>query len=400
VLGGPHVTLAPESALISPNIDYGVRGECETMIAALAGAIHSRRRPHDLPGLIFRDNGRIIMNPVPELVEDLDSLPLPDKQLFERTVSITNDYMTMTTRGCIFNCTFCCNHAFKKNHPGQKYWRVRSVDSVIEELGAMLSRYRFRQVYFVCPLFPPDKNWVADFAEKYSKKIHRPFYCFGHINFFDREYASLLRAAGCKDIEFGIQTLNEEIRRGMLNRGETNEKLEEALSICGETGLHCDVDAILGLPGEKDEDYRQCIAFYSRFRAIRRVKTFYLTLFPGTDLLDRAIELGLLPRRAKEDIAAGNIGDYFHQRMVKSNIEEWKLDAFEKLLRLLPIAPKRLIVWLSSEKHLRAAARIPTPLVKFIELLNLVRLRDLRLSFYIRLFSKHIFLHIIGRRSA
>lgn len=400
VIGGSHITLVPQSAMLSPDMDYGVWGEAEKMIVSFVSRIEGEGSLEDVPGLIFRRGEEIRVNPVAPLEDDLDSLPFPDKRLFEHALNISDDYMTLTSRGCIFNCSYCCEHYMKEMYRGQVFRRVRSVESLMGELRTMYRRYHFSEVYFACPMFPPKKEWVSDFAEKYRKEIGKPFWCFGHINFFDREYAELLRDAGCRNVEFGIQTLNEDVRRNVLAREETNERLAEALDICDRVGLHYDVDAIFHLPGEKEEDYERAVRFYARFKNIHRIKVFNLTLFPGTRIVDYAVRHGYIDEETHRAMSEGRLGDFFHLPMLRSPLEKWKLKAYENLLRLLPILPEGLILRLLRPRALRGVSYFPGFFVRSLEMLNLVKRKDLRLVLYLKIYARHFFLHLTGRRRA
>jgi len=46
----------------------------------------------------------------------------------------TSSYNVYASRGCPYKCSYCANHVFASNYPGKKYYRVRSVDNVINEI--------------------------------------------------------------------------------------------------------------------------------------------------------------------------------------------------------------------------------------------------------------------------
>jgi anaerobic magnesium-protoporphyrin IX monomethyl ester cyclase len=400
VIGGVHITLAPESALFGKAIDYGIRGEAESVISAFADCIAAGRSPDHLAGLIYRKNGTTATNPPAPLVRELDAIPFPDKQLVEHAVSIKDDYMTVASRGCPNACSYCCEHAFRGSYPDEGYHRVRSVDNLMEELCVMKTRYRFSEVFFSSPIFPGDKVWVEKFSKRYRKEIGVPFWCFAHVNNIDRDYARLMKEAGCRMLEFGVQTVNETLRRETLGRLETNERITRAFRDCDAEGQWYDIGHIINLPGETESDYGDAVRFYRGFKKIHRIKVFNLTLFPGTVLLEKAFRDGLIDEATHESIQRGKTGDYFHFAGVKSALPAWKVKAYGHLIRLLPILPRKWTSLLARPGSLRLTALIPTMAVRLLELAYLIRIRDLRLAVFWKVYCRNSLLLAAGKRSA
>jgi len=400
LLGGIHPTLAPEYALSGTPMDYAFRGEAESVIVRLAERLGSGASPDDIPGVIYRDKGEVRFNPPAPLVENLDSLPFPDKQLFAHSINIRDDYMTLTSRGCPFQCAYCCEHIMKGMYDAGKYLRLRSVDNLMDELGRMKSEYKYTEVFFCSPVFPGDREWVAEFSRRYRREIGVPFWCFAHTEFVDAEYARLLREAGCWMIEFGVQTLNESLRRDVIRRKETNERIARAFRDCDAAGLPYDVDNIFYLPGEQESDYELAVRFYAGFKHLHRVKIFNLTLFPGTAMTETALERGLIDAAGLEAIKQGETGDYFHMAALSSPVPGWKIRAYGNLLRLLPLLPGKSVLKMLNPVGLRCASLIPIPAIRLLKLFYLAQLRDPRFILYAKLYARHFIKFILRKRTA
>lgn len=83
MMGGPHVTFTAEETLARiPQIDVIVRGEGEMTMLDLANSIKKGESYHDIKGITFRDNDRILSTPNRPLLTDLDSLAFPAYQHF------------------------------------------------------------------------------------------------------------------------------------------------------------------------------------------------------------------------------------------------------------------------------------------------------------------------------
>lgn len=119
-----------------PNIHVIVRGEAEQVIREIVAG----GPLENIPGLSFRQNGRIIHNKN-ACLPDVATLPYPDRSLRKHTyrwdqhgVRLTNKTFDtlLTTRGCPFKCKFC---TFSLNPLGQKReYTERPLESVIAEL--------------------------------------------------------------------------------------------------------------------------------------------------------------------------------------------------------------------------------------------------------------------------
>ncbi len=152
VFGGIHATLVPETVIQNEYIDFVVVGEGFHALPELAEAISLNSGVSGIDNLWFKKNNTIIRNRPRPPVSDLDALPFPDKSLFEKNVNYEDDYMIITSLGCAFSCSYCCE-SFLNRLYRHKFFRRRSVESVMEELITMKRRYNFKEVMFNDALF-------------------------------------------------------------------------------------------------------------------------------------------------------------------------------------------------------------------------------------------------------
>ncbi|HDN63148.1 MAG TPA: hypothetical protein ENF56_04215, partial [Candidatus Bathyarchaeota archaeon] len=107
VMGGPHVTFLAEETLRNPQVDVVVRREGEMTMKEIARRL--LRENGDLgnvKGITYRREGHIISNPERPLIEDLDSLPFPARELFPLDRYRVPGTL-ITSRGCPSKCIFC-----------------------------------------------------------------------------------------------------------------------------------------------------------------------------------------------------------------------------------------------------------------------------------------------------
>lgn len=140
LLGGVHATLNPDEALASC-FDAICVGEGEFSTLELVTRIERGEDITDIPGLWIRRGSAVERNPPRSFLEDLDSLPFPDRDMWQPWIRAADDVRytsILLGRGCPFLCTYCCNHAIRMRGSG-KYVRVRSARNIIEEIEAITS---------------------------------------------------------------------------------------------------------------------------------------------------------------------------------------------------------------------------------------------------------------------
>ena len=242
IAGGVHPTLVPEETLQQPTVDIVCVGEGEGAIVELADALAASRTPAGIRNLWWKQpDGTVERNPLRPLA-DLDALPFPDREVYdylhlhhERQGEAT----MMVSRGCPYACAYCCNEALRKVYRGLgKPVRFRSVPLVIAELRAVLDTYPFIERFvFDDDILPLRRDWFRDFAQAYKREIGRPFACNLRPNLADEEIVGLMRDAGCEEVRFGIESGNDEIRNGLLNRRLSREEIVRAIDLCHQAGM-------------------------------------------------------------------------------------------------------------------------------------------------------------------
>ena len=128
ILGGVGPAAVEEKVLQRfPWIDIIVKGEAEITFPELMQALLAGQQPVGIPGVIYRDHGRIIRNPDRERITNLDRIPLP---AFDRVdLSQYAGYGVVSSRGCPYRCTFC-GVAPIWGHTAYH----RSIDNIIHEI--------------------------------------------------------------------------------------------------------------------------------------------------------------------------------------------------------------------------------------------------------------------------
>lgn len=394
VFVGLHPSLVPERVMCDTFVDVVIRGEAENVINPLLAAIGGCGPMEDIGNLSYRRDGAIVHTPMAPLV-DLDALPLPDKDLFQLYVSHGLSYAAMVSRGCPYHCTFC-EETCARNLYDARYYRRKSVATVMAELVAGKRRYHFREVTFKDSYLSGHKGWLAELMERYRREIGVPFKCFCTISGFDRETARLLKQGGCYSIEFGLQTWNSRIRREVLDRVETNEQAVEAFAACAAEKLWYDVDHMFNLPGETEQDHIEGAACYRGLCYLNRVKVHYLVYLPTAPIVEHGVASALLPADAPQRLAEGWESDFYDQ--AAGGVEQRRIvSAYAALYKLLPGLPDGVFRWLMRGGRVDRLRRIPGPAMALLQAVLALRSGDLRFLAYLGLYPAKILAAVVDR---
>jgi tRNA A37 methylthiotransferase MiaB len=137
-------------------------------------------------------------------------------------------------------------------------------------------------------LFTFYRPYVEKFCQAYKKISPLPFVVNSHVGFFDHRRARSLADANCKIVKFGVESGSERIRRQILQRRMTNEKIVDAINTAHQHGLHTSVFLMIGLPNETRDDVMATIRLTARARPGRYRWSFFFP-FPGTKAYELSV---------------------------------------------------------------------------------------------------------------
>lgn len=294
--GGPHPTFFPEMIEDDPLVDGVCVGEGEGALLDLANALDAGGPYHTLPNWHFRWNGEIVRNPVRDAISDLDTLPMPDRALiyeYDSTTAQSPIKHFITGRGCPYDCTYCFNHAWAKIYHDGRRVRRRSVDLVLDEVAEVRARWPLGFVVFLDDTFILQKGWMAEFAEKYPRRIGLPFFCNVRANLVKPELVAQLRQAGCVSVGMGIETADDHLRNQVLKRNMSREQIVGACRMLREAGIAVLTTNMIGLPGGNLAIDFETVKFNAECRPAF-ANAFLFQPYPRTELGEYTARQGLL----------------------------------------------------------------------------------------------------------
>ena len=293
--GGIHPTIeGPRLLEQYPEIDYLCIGEGESMVIDFL-RYFSTNAFFDIQNLCYRKNGKVFCNPI-RPAEDLSALPAFPWHFF-RKESIGNGgrgflYVT-ASRGCPFNCTYCCNGIYLKYY-GKNYIRFRPIDKIIEELSYLKKVYTPRLFYFGDEMILADPEYAMRLFTEVKNRIGVPYGLMARVEYVTPQLTAHLKETGCQYAAMGIECGDENFRRKYLNRSHSNEQIELAFALLKEAGVFRSSFNIIGYPFDNDDTLTKTTINLNKL--IKPDYAYFTILypFPGTKLYDRCIELELI----------------------------------------------------------------------------------------------------------
>lgn len=331
IAGGPHCNLAPEDVLTNRDVDFVFIGDADSSLPMFLEKLEQlgvegvrRLSVDELPGVTNMSDGQVISRGLGKTMEDMDAVPFPEKDAyFRKNPALKKMYTITCSRGCAYRCTYCNSNNLRKMYHdnGSCYYRMRSVANVIAELKAAKEKYNPKYVMFLDSLFAGKKAWLHEFAPIYRKEIGLPFFCETNPNTHTIETIGLLADAGCYLLQFGFQSANEEVRRDILHRRESNKRIRELVTHAKKRGIFVCIDHIANLPGETRQHLDEAVALYRELRP-NWVNLGFLQFYPKAEIIEIALARRVL---ATDSVQAINRGEYQHSfRLVsKSDLSDY-----------------------------------------------------------------------------
>lgn len=296
VWGGIHATLLPEQTAGDPLIDAVVLGEGELIFRELLQALADKRDLKTVGGILYKDHGQIRRNPpgqpvdiaaLPELPYHLVDIERYVDRSLKRT-GIARALPFITSRGCPFQCTFCCNPRLSLRR-----WRALPAEEAYAQVSRLVERYHLDGIVF------NDENFFGNprRAERLGELIGGKFrwYVQGRMDAFLRVDLNRLYENGLRVVQPGIESGSPRIL-GLIRKDETKETMIAANRALAATGIVPIYNFIIGFPTETEEEMAESVDFALQLLADNpraEIAGFYIFVpYPGTELYDVALAHG------------------------------------------------------------------------------------------------------------
>jgi radical SAM superfamily enzyme YgiQ (UPF0313 family) len=297
IIGGPHCTLFPEKALMETQADICVQGDGEFIISDIKKAIMGKMSLKNIPGVFYKEDGKIHKGLPLKLINDLDSVSFPARHLANKynygnqfNPKIKNGEFTsiITSRGCPFSCKFC-----SRNSVSMKTYRTRSTENIFNELKEIKNK-GYNYVAFVDDSFLSNKNQSHELFDKIiNEKLKLKFIITAaRVDSANEKLFKKMRKAGVTHIQYGLESGNQEIL-DFYNKNTTIEKIENAVNLSHKLGFFNMGSFILGAPIETKQQFKKTIDFAKKL-PLDSISFVPLKYMAGSELWCKAVEAGNL----------------------------------------------------------------------------------------------------------
>jgi anaerobic magnesium-protoporphyrin IX monomethyl ester cyclase len=356
LLGGHGPAPEPEYFMKKTLADVIVIGEGEITALEIIDALEGKRTMSSVKGIAYNAHGKCVKNPPRDLIQNLDKIDFPAWDLFPmdhytlrkmpRGKGNVRTLPVIAGRGCNFKCNFC--------YRMDKGLRVRPVDSVLEEIHILNKTYNVSNISFWDELTMSSEERIVDISEAILKSgLKIKWECNGRLNYAKPGVLKLMRASGCVYINYGIESMDQNILN-VMNKGLTVKLIHEGIQNTLDAGISPGFNIIFGNIGESREALKLDVDFLLKYNDHAELRTIRpVTPYPGSPLYYYAIEQGLLKdcedfyenKHVNSDLLAVNFtpltDDEFYEALLEANVklinsyfDQARTDAIESASKL------------------------------------------------------------------
>jgi len=341
IAGGVHATSLPEELIKESWVDMLCIGEGEEALEELTERISKKENFDNILNLwIKKSDGTVVKNPVRPLIKNLDTLPIPDKSIFNAYGVLSKRLLVITSRGCPYQCTYCINSFRNKIYENEKYLRRKSVDTSINELEHYKKLYKPKFIQFYDDVFTYDVQWLKAFSEIYPAKIGLPFECYITPTRVNDDILSLLKKSGCVSVIMGVQSGCENTRKNLLNRHYSNAQVVQAAQLVKKHKIKLITEYIFGFPNDNYSSMISSFKLNDKLNA-NYTGSFIFYPFPKTTLTDFCIKNKFLSESNYEKVKQG-LSSMHHLDSMIDGIDKEMVYKFYAIMPLYNICGKYL----------------------------------------------------------
>jgi len=259
LFGNYHATFNDTRILNKyPFIDACIRGEGEQTLLEIAEKTEKGQGFEDIRGVTYRDNSRVVRNDDRPLIENIDTLPFPDRRLLGNIeyknevegleLSIGKFTSAASSRGCAFQCSFCSSSMFWGK------WRPRTPENIIQELS-YLEEQGFQNLLWVDDNFTISKKRLLKLSSLIKKeKMDFNWMAEGRVTQSSIELLNAMKQMGCKILSFGVESGSQRML-DWYNKKINLNQIYDAIKNSNKVGIDMILaNFIVGSPVETREE--------------------------------------------------------------------------------------------------------------------------------------------------
>jgi len=299
IMGGPHASIKDIDILEEEkSVDIIIRKEGEyTLLEVVKCYSLLSKNLRNIKGITYRKDNKILRNPDRPLIENLDSIPLPDRDLLSeslRSFDITYPRI-ITGRGCPFSCAFCY-----EGFSGSKY-RMRSAENVLSEIDYLLKRGNVKYIRFMDDTFTISPLRTLKICRGLRERREKGFLWFaeGRVDILAKHPDLIyeMSMAGLVNLHIGVECADQKTL-DIYKKNITLEQVEKVVKTCCKAQIPLiSMNFILGGPVDSKEVYYKNLDFIKKLMKLApgrlQITSALLIPFPGTKISNHPEKYGL-----------------------------------------------------------------------------------------------------------
>jgi len=263
IIGNVHPTFCYEEIFKRhyQYVDYIVCGEGEETMVDLMNVLSGGGNRSKVKGIVYKEEGEIVVTPPREYIKDLDSLPMAwdliDWPIYTyRPIKDSVLAIVSSSRGCSQQCSFCSQQLF-----WQRQWRGRSAENFVSELEFL------RNTYGVNVVMIPDETptlerqrWEKILDLKIERGLDTKLLLETRVDDIvrDEDIMWKYKEADVDHIYVGVESTSQ-ITLDIFKKNIKVEESKKALDLINEYDIVSETSFVLGMPDDTREKIRDTV---------------------------------------------------------------------------------------------------------------------------------------------
>jgi len=220
---------------------------------------------------------------------NMDDLPKPEptdfpieKYGYSPAITEKPFFALQSSKGCPYGCSYYCVYG---KFQGPKV-NLRSPKKVVQDMIHLNKNYGIKGFQFRDPTFGIKKGYIEEFCEEIEKNdLNVKWGIETRIDLLDKDKITMMFKNGLRNINFGIETVDEEVAKKNKRLLINQRKQEEIIKFCENIGVKVSAFYIIGYVNDTKKSIRNTINYSKKLNTFL-ARFAVCTPYPGTDFYD------------------------------------------------------------------------------------------------------------------
>ena len=290
VCGGPAFSILPTECFEFLEADFGLAGDAVESFANLLDRLECEESCEDIPGLVYRENGRVLTHEK-GTASDFSTSPKLDLLDISRYDKAGFGIGVVTKLAPYYYPT-----TDRDEQTGIEDWRIRPVDEVVEEIRGLRGDFGIRKVFFIDSGF----NIPLEYGKALCKAligsdVQIRWNSYLRTGDCDKEMIELMKGSGCSLVLMAG-------RGGHVHESELEGHLADTrrlAALCHDSDLPFTLSFDFGEPGETESSVNRKLALLDEIEPAFATLRVGTRILPGTTIANAALEERLIESEAE-----------------------------------------------------------------------------------------------------